>query len=612
MGNIIFVEKFSDVGIDNNGRDKSKHFCPNCHDNRTDKRDKSLTVNYSKGVAFCHYCETTYAIKKEDNFKYSMKEYKKPIWNNKTELSDKLAKYFEGRMIPQSILKQLKITEGLEYMPQFGKDVNTVQFNYFVEGELVNVKYRTGDKKFKLCPDAELIPYNIDSTIGNSSVIFTEGEFDCMSFMAINQVSVVSVPNGASENTSYLDRFMESHFDDKEIIYIAVDTDNKGVILRNALIARFGAERCKIVEYGNDCKDANECLCSRGGGALRQCLDDAKFVPIEGVFQLSDVEADLDVLYEKGLEKGAEIGLHNFDQLCSFETKRLMIVTGIPTSGKTEFLEEVVIRLNLKYDWKVAFFSPESLPLSFHTSRIISRITGKRFGKDTLVINEYKQAKEYVSNNFFFVEPEKYDLDIILEKFKFLVRRRGVKVVVIDPYNSLSIGLRGNTADQVCEILDKMQRFARRNDVLFCLMAHPTKLQKGTDGKYPVPTLYDISGGANFFNKADFGITVQRNMDTRSSEIHVQKVKFRHLGSKGMANFAFNLNNGRFTEKEDPSAVQISWDNTNWLSRKIGIMEAESGKKELNFIDDISDIQSIYDNASSAYDFKEDTSPLPF
>lgn len=615
MAETVFLDKFSDAGIPDNGRDKSKHFCPNCHNSRTDKRDKSLSVTYSKGVAFCHYCEVTYALKKDNksNIQY-VKEYKKPEWKNNTELSDNMVKYWESRCIPQSTIKELKITEGLEFMPQFGKAVNTVQFNYFVNGELVNVKYRTGDKKFKLCPDAELVPYNIDSLLGKDKAICVEGEGDCMSFVSIGYKNCISVPNGASENTSYLDRFMEDYFDDKEVIYIAVDTDTKGIILRNALIARFGAERCKIVEYGSDCKDANEVLCKHGQLALRQCLEDAKFVPVDGIFELNDIESDLDLLFDNGLKRGAVIGLPSFDNLCSFETKRLMIVTGIPTSGKTEFLEEMAIRLNLKYDWKVGFFSPESLPIQLHASRIISRIVGKKFGKDAIPINEYKQIKGYVNDNFFFVEPETYELDVIMEKFKFLVRRKGVKVVVVDPYNSLSIGDKsGNTADHVNELLDKMQRFARRNDVLFCLMAHPTKLQKGSDGKYPVPTLYDISGGAHFYNKADFGITVHRNTEENATEIHVQKVKFLHLGNKGMAKFAFNLNNHRYTERKDNG--DVVWDNTNWLIDKLGCKEEVAGKKQLEFTPQ-SVYQAIYDNASTSLDdgdvFTEDNSPLPF
>ena len=598
MAQTKFIDNWGSIGLPSNGRDKSKHICPECHNRRTNKRDKSLTVTYTKGLAFCHYCETTYAIKKQDfnQYKPMAKEYTKPKWNNNTKISDKTVKYFEGRKITQQVLKELNVSEGLEFMPQVGKQMNTIQFNYFCNKELINIKYRDGYKNFKLCADAELIPYNIDSILGTKEAIVCEGEIDCMSFLVCGYKNCVSVPNGASDNTSYLDRFIETHFDDKEVVYIASDSDSKGVILRNALINRFGSERCKVIDYIEGCKDANEVLCSKGILALRKCYDDAKFIPVDGIFELDDIVNDLDLLYEKGLSKGAMIGLQDFDNLCSFETKRLMIVTGIPTSGKTEFLEEMAIRLNLKYDWKVGFFSPESLPIQLHASRIISRIVGKRFGSDEIPINEYKQVKQYINNNFFFVEPETYDLDTVLDKFKFLVRRKGVKIVVIDPYNALTIGERnGNTADQVCETLDKMQRFARRNDVLFCLMAHPTKMQKSQDGTYPVPTLYDISGGAHFYNKADFGIVVHRNKAENCTEIHVQKVKFLYLGDKGMARFAFNLKSHRYTKIEYDNS--IIWDNKNWLVDKLRSFTNES-ETSIEF-KPTSIYQEIYDKANT-------------
>ena len=128
-----------------------------------------------------------------------------------------------------------------------------------------------------------------------------------------------------------------------------------------------------------------------------------------------------------------------------------------------------------------------------------------------------------------------------------------------------------------------------------------------------MPTLYDISGGAHFYNKADFGITVHRNTEENATEIHVQKVKFLHLGNKGMAKFAFNLNNHRYTERKDNG--DVVWDNTNWLIDKLGCKEEVAGKKQLEFTPQ-SVYQAIYDNASTSLDdgdvFTEDNSPLPF
>ncbi|WP_323680026.1 hypothetical protein, partial [Exiguobacterium indicum] len=79
--------------------------------------------------------------KQEQPVFISQIEYKRPKWQNSTTLSNKLVKWFEGRKISQYVLNDFKITEGLEWMPQTQKNENTIQFNYFRLGELINIKY---------------------------------------------------------------------------------------------------------------------------------------------------------------------------------------------------------------------------------------------------------------------------------------------------------------------------------------------------------------------------------------------------------------------------------------------------------------------------------------
>lgn len=560
---------WNSININTNGRSsgKIKTTCPQCHNRRSNKRDKSLSVDINEGLYHCHYCGWSGSVK--ESKRKMKKEYTIPTWNNGTELSENAVKYFESRLIPQNILKLMRVTEGEEWMPQANCKMNTIQFNYFLNGELVNVKYRTGNKYFKLTSNAQLIPYNIDAIKTASECVITEGEMDALSFIACGYNYAVSVPNGASSNSSYLDDFMD-YFENKDTIYIACDTDTKGMILREELLRRFGVEKCKIVTYGDDCKDANELLCKHGAFCLMEALKNAQEIPVEGCFTVADFEDELDSLFENGLSQGLTIGHKNFDSLCSFETKRLCIVTGIPGSGKSEFLDEIAERLNLLHGWKFAYFSPENFPLKYHASKIISKITGKRFDSESLPINEYRQSKEYMSENFYFICPDSdFTISTILEKAKYLIRRKGVKALVIDPWNRLEHQIPGgmNETNYISKALDELTSFAQRNDVLLFLMAHPRKMNKDSKGLFEIPTLYDISGSANFYNKADYGITVHRDKEKSAVGVYVQKVKFRHLGQTGTATFKYNLNNGRYCpyyEGEDPA-----WDNSNHLIKKI-------------------------------------------
>lgn len=576
---------------------KVKTYCPQCHNQRRDKRDKSLSVDLDKGLWHCHYCgwsgtltESTYDPSPEGKRKWmeqqpwyrqtqirqQKREYKKPQPRPAAPMSAKALAWFKGRGISEETLLAMKVTEGLEWMPQKNGQANTVQFNYYHNGELVNTKFRTGDKCFKLVSGAELLPYNIDAIKGQKECIITEGEMDALSFYECGRHDVISVPNGANANLDYLDNYIEEYFEDKETIYIASDTDTKGVLLRDELLRRFGVERCRVLEYGEGCKDANEHLMKFGHESLLQCIASAPEIKVEGVFTVSDFEQSLDALFENGWQKGVTIGHDNFDRLCSFETKRLCIVTGIPGSGKSEFIDEIAERLNMRYGWRFAYFSPENAPLAYHASKLIEKFTGKRFNRQSLTFGEYKQVKEHIEQDFYFIAPtDNYRVDNILEKAKYLVRRRGIKALVIDPYNRLESeqGTRNET-QYISELLDKLTNFAQRNDILIILMAHPTKQPRNKDGVIEAPTLYDISGSANFFNKADFGIVVHRNRTENTVEVHVQKVKFRHLGECGTALFKYNLNNGRYTPYTN--GIEPVWDNENHLQAEIRRRQQEA------------------------------------
>jgi len=578
------MRSYSDYGIQiPHGRTtgKVKTFCPNCRDRRSDKRDKSLSVDLDKGVWLCHYCQWAGHLEHSEDEKRQWMErqpwfkgqvrrqkpvYKKPQPRAAAPLSAKALQWFAGRGISERTLLAMKVTEGMEFMPQNNAQSNTVQFNYYHNGELVNTKFRTGDKKFKMVSGAELLPYNIDGIKGTKECIITEGEMDALSFYECGRTDVVSVPNGANANLTYLDDYIEEYFDDKETIYIASDTDSKGVLLRDELLRRFGAERCRVLDYGEGCKDANEHLQKYGRESLLKCIADAPETKLEGVFTVTDFEQSLDAIFEYGLQKGVTVGHDNLDRLISFETKRLCIVTGIPGSGKSEFIDEIAERLNIRYGWRWAYFSPENAPLSYHASKLIEKFTGKHFDKKYLPMNEYRRVKLHLETDFFFISPAKdYKVDSILDRARFLVRRKGIKGLVIDPYNRLEneAGNRSET-QYISALLDKLTNFAQMNDVLVVLMAHPTKMSKNKDGQIEIPTLYDISGSANFYNKADFGIVVHRDRANNTVVVRVQKVKFRHLGEVGTAYFKYNLNNGRYTPYID--GIEPQWDNSNHLT----------------------------------------------
>lgn len=542
---------------------EEQHTCPECSESRKKKTVKCFSYNHDKSAGYCGHCQITLILKREFEPK---KEYKKPIWRNNTQLSVNLVRWFESRGINQQTLIDFKITEGPEWMPQVAAEVNTVQFNYFRNGELINTKFRDGNKNFKLSKDAELILYNLDAIAQSEEVIICEGEIDCLSISQAGYKHVVSVPNGAGQgkiNLEYLDNCIE-YFYNKKSIYLATDDDLPGRNLQEQLAERFGKERCYKIKF-KDCKDANECLVKYGVQGIIESIADKREFPLEGVFTIADYSDDINDMYHKGLPKGAKTQMANLNKLLSFHKGYITTITGIPNQGKSDAVDQIVLGLALTSDWKGAFYSPENKPTSLHISKLARKLIGKSWwGDDRISKHEIEMVKAYLNDRFFFIKPEKdFTLDTILNHVKQLILRKGIDWFVIDAWNKLEHKYNNDENRYIGECLDKIAAFCELNMVHCFLVAHPRKMlkQKGTQ-RYEVPNLYDISGSANFFNKSDNGICIYRDYDREVSQWYVQKVKFSHWGNTGFCEFKYDVGSGRFNEYSGGVPV---YDNNPWI-----------------------------------------------
>ena len=576
-----------------------KTICNQCLPTRHNKRDRSLRVNIDTGHCHCYHCGADFyvpddteerekaerqAARKRRAAAVVPQHFQRPVFDaSKTTLSDATERWLvETRCIPQSVIAELRITEQEEFMPQFGAKERCVCFNYFEGGQLVNTKFRSGKKLFKMVQGAELIPYNIDSLIGQTSCIIHEGELDAASSIAAGFKGVISVPAGANSNLSWLDRFMETHFEDLEEIIIAVDTDSAGIRLRDELVNRLGAERCRVVAYGPDCKDANEHLVKYGLESLRIAIEQAVEVPLEGIFTAADLHGDLRALFDNGFGPGAETGWEEMDKICTYERRRNIIVTGTPGAGKSEWVDELVLRLCLRHQWKIGFFSPENIPIVYHLRKLIEKLTGHRFQNGCgMTEGLLARSEEFLAENVSHISLKgNATPDRVLAKARELVVRRGCRIFVFDPLNRFDHEpAPGQTETQyISNLLNKFTEFATQYNCLLILVAHPRKMNRNpTTGATPRVEMYDINGSADFYNKADYGIVVERDKEIGITRVYVDKVKFKHLGVGGVATFVYDPVNGRYLpceESHDPAvppeqrARNTVYDSSCWLPEK--------------------------------------------
>jgi len=555
--------------------------CPICSHNRKpqNQKVKVLMIDWERGLATCQHCGEILQLhtykKKNDN---KPKVYSKPRWSNRTELSDKLVKWFEGRGIGQLSLRMLKVSEGKEYMPQVSKEVNTVQFNYFRDSELVNVKYRDGAKNFKLFKDAERIMYNLDCCKASKDVIIVEGEMDVLSFVEAGCMNVLSVPNGSTlgnSNLEYIDNCIQ-YFENKDKIYLALDNDEAGQNTTKELVRRFGIEKCLLIDF-EDCKDANEYLIKYGKEKLAYRINAAKEIPIEGVSSVNDWKDAFEDYLINGMQQGYITGIKSFDRIFSTYTGQYIVVTGKPSSGKSDFVDMMCLGYNNLYGWKVAIASPENKPNTIHAGKIISKIAGKWVDrKEYLSESWYKAALDKINNTFKYIDlSDGYDLDSVLDKTQSLIFKFGIKVLVIDPYNKVRLksSLNKNVNEYTNDYLIKIDEFARKHDILIFLVAHPTKPGQDNRQTYE-PTFYDIKGGGEFYDMSPHGLLIHRDYENNLVKVKVLKVKFSHLGENNAHTWLkWNKTNGRYIDHEyqHDKAENVERpiiDDSNWIIKE--------------------------------------------
>ena len=546
---------------------KKQGVCPDSTKCRKPKNHKKQCASYDweRGLGTCHNCNKSFQLHTYKRKGETVKVYEKPKYAGIAPKT-KVVEWFKSRGISQKTLTDLKVGEGSEYMPQTGKTENAIKFNYFIGGELINIKYRDGRKNFKLFKGAEKVFYNIDSIVGYDTCVIVEGEMDVLALHEAGVTNAISVPNGATLNTNnldYLDNCID-YFEDKEKVILAVDSDEAGQALQAELIRRLGSEICYLVSF-DDCKDANEYLLKYDKEKLAERITAARPVPLENVTTFRDIEDEVTDFVRHGFKPGFQVGLENFDRIFSTYTGQFITVTGIPSSGKSDFVDQMVIGYNQNYGWKTAFASPENIPTYLHAHKLMRKVWQGMPTAEDIHTDRWNQIADHCNNNFFHIDMERYTLESVLRKGAELVKRKGIKCLVIDPFNKVrDVDCKTEDVNRyTMEYLTKIETFAKKFDVLVFVVAHPTKMYKDKDGKIEEPTMYNIKGGGEWYDASYHGLLVHRDYEEKTVKAKVLKVKFQNLGENGAeAHFKWEPKSGCFIPHEliDIGTEKMPWE----------------------------------------------------
>lgn len=558
---MTLAEKLADQGIHlrSYAEGDRKVTCPRCSSQRTNKTDPclSVTVNEDGAVWLCHHCGWRGGVSdREERHQIVRFKARDTDMPSIGPLSHDAAEFFTRRGLSAEVLREAGVGCTTWFISAKQARVPCIAFPYRQPGgNIVNVKFRTLDKDFAQVKGGKKLLFGWDRVnLDENQLVLCEGEIDAMSLSQAGVVNACSVPDGASDRKwDFLDEEELARFDR---IIIAGDADEKGQDLADELARRFGFERCWKTRWPEDCKDANDVLVKHGAEELARRVTSADPWPITGLHTISEYEQEIFQLYRGGHKRGVSTGWSNVDKRMTIRGGELSVVTGIPGSGKSEFIDAVMVNIARSQEWSFAICSFENPPEE-HFAKLAEKFTGQPFfdgPRPRMSENQVAEAMMWAQHKFVLIRTEEEAPTIawILDKARAAVIRNGIKGLVIDPYNEIEhqrpAGM--TETEYVSDMLNRVKRFARNHDLHVWFVAHPAKPMRTREGDYPVPSLYDISGSANWSNKADIGVVVERDFTEGSHRvvIHVKKVRFKAVGIAGTAELEYDRATGIYSE----------------------------------------------------------------
>ncbi|XP_057466463.1 twinkle homolog protein, chloroplastic/mitochondrial isoform X2 [Actinidia eriantha] len=469
-------------------------------------------------------------------------------------LCNELVAYFAERSISLETLQRNTVMQR-----RYGGQI-VIAFPYRRNDVLVNCKYRDANKKFSQEKDTEKIFYGLDDIKDASDIIIVEGEMDKL---AMEEAGF----RNCDTNYQYLWSCKE-YLEKTSRIILATDGDPPGQALAEELARRLGRERCWRVKWPrkNDVdhfKDANEVLMLLGAGVLKEVIENAELYPIKGLFNFGDYFDEIDSYYNQALgnEFGVSTGWRTLDGLYNVVPGELTIVTGVPNSGKSEWIDALICNLNRSVGWKFALCSMEN-KVREHARKLLEKYIKKpffdsRYAESVLRMSVYEleEGKKWLNDTFYLIRCENDclpSINWVLGRAKSAVLRHGVNGLVIDPYNELDHQRPPSQTETeyVSQMLTKIKRFAAHHSCHVWFVAHPRQMQNwaGTP-----PNMYDISGSAHFINKCDNGIVIHRNRDPDAGpvdqvQVCVRKVRNKVAGTIGEGFLAYNRVTGEYMD----------------------------------------------------------------
>lgn len=574
----MIVNKLRELGIDLKGRTSGqfKTYCPVCFTRKGHRKDNDLSVDIDSGKYKCHSPHCSF------HGQVRVDEYKRPVFEqNKTNLPLKVVQWFKERGLSQEVVVKMKTSF----------DGKNIEFNYFESGILANYKKRPLEgKTFYQFPDAKKVLFNIDSCFNadrsvKEEIIIVEGEPDVYALVDAGldeKYGIVSLENGAGAKGSVLDGKLEGL---KNAFYVlknvkkfilAGDMDEPGEYTFREIARRLGEIKCVKVNWGTD-KDANDKWKSlqkvqdmdMAKMSMSSIIMQAEPYPVSGIIRLDD---DMQARMIKAYREGREMGVKINDEIGAYWSvlaSEITLFHGYPADGKSTFVRNIAMMYAMKHGAKFGCYVPEDAPAEYFYEDLchvyIGKSTDERANQERASESEYLSAMGFVKDHFFFIYPEPDEngmVDLptnqwINEKLNFLKMQYGINGYIKDPWNKIMHDMSNEREDHyLAKEISREKIYARTFTYAF-YVHHPKNAVPNKDGSFPVPTRFNLSGGAMFNNGFDNIICVfrpNRHQDKKDPLVRIifEKIKKKKLvGNEGQLDILYSAKENRYHAFDD-------------------------------------------------------------
>lgn len=304
-------------------------------------------------------------------------------------------------------------------------------------------------------------------------------------------------------------------------------------------------------------------------------------VELNGLIDYSTFLERVKEVVAEGDRIGFEVSLENFANIFRLAGTGILTVTGIPSHGKTEFVDQLIMDLARLYGHETIIAGFEQSPEQ-HVIKLIRKllnvdVTHSTWWKDR---NQelFKEAYNFTTDHIKHIDTTMSGgninelLEISAKRIKESRDAGGdPKYIVLDPFNMLSIKGRFSGHEKIEEMLRRLTHFSHQMKVMVILVAHPFKMKKDdATGVYQVPDFYSVKGSSAFFEMSYHGLVVyRRNNNTTEVMVEVLKVKQNNMGTTGaQCNFSYEKQSGRYIPlDEEGNELEGDHRDDDWLER---------------------------------------------